>query len=370
MNPANHHWVLGTVFSLLPLFSNGQCSEMGSYSGSIFSNDPSTGNFPFINPGNILSTDNNRASATALITLLSGSTNSLRVSGFGFAIPASAGICGIKVELEKSATGTNLFAWVNDESVRLVKAGNITGANKASAGKWNSVEAYSTYGGMADQWDATWTPAEINDQGFGIAFSAHITGLISLLPSARVDHVKVTVYYNLVLPIEILSFQAKPGRDHSAVLDWSIADLNELDEIYIQRQTGDSNWYSIHSQIIKDRNLSSLKSSFTDKNCLAANAHYRLMIKTGGGKTEYSNITSVKWVTEELQLYPNPATGFLFIRAKLLANTVTCVNAAGYQVVLPLQNAGAGLYKLNIEKLSRGTWCIGVNNIWHLFQKR
>ena len=358
-----------TIF-FLPICVHGQCSETGSHSGTAFSNDASTGNFPFSNPANVLSTDNNRASATALFSLLSGNTNVLKASGFGFAIPASAAICGIKVELEKSATGINIFAWVSDESVRLTKGGNSVGSNKALSNTWSTTEAYSTYGGTTDQWGTSWTPADINDPSFGIAFSAHITGLISLLPSARVDHVSVTVYYNLVLPVAIERFEAKPGSDHSATLHWTFGDIHDLQQWSIQRKTLRSEWSIIHSQEINEDKWSSSVYGYSDKNCIENEAHYRLAIQTMSGNTEYSKTVTVKWEAGKIQLYPNPASTHLFIQGKQKGITVTCINTSGQQFVLPMQNAGRDIYKVDIEKLPAGTWCIGMDGQWKLIQKR
>lgn len=97
-----------TVFS--SHFSTAQYSTQGPLNGSIFSDDNSIGDFSFSSPGNAVSSDNSRASASALLTLLNGNTHYLKITGFGFSIPALASVTGIKVEVEKSAIGINIFA--------------------------------------------------------------------------------------------------------------------------------------------------------------------------------------------------------------------------------------------------------------------
>lgn len=369
MNLATRNWIFSGAFFLFPLFSWGQCSEMGTKSGTVFSNDNSMGSFAFSSPANILSSDNSRASASALLTLLSGNTNFLRASGFGFTIPAAAVICGIKVELEKSATGINILAWVRDNSIRLVKNGNIVGSNKAFAGNWSSTETYSTYGGITDDWGSSWTPEEINDPDFGIAFSARITGLISLLPSARVDHAMITVYYNLVLPVEILDFTVKPTQDRSAILQWSFGNRTDMEEFSIQRKTAGSDWTTIYSQAASESSLVETRFSFTDKDCREQEARYRLKMKTISGKIEYSKIVTVRWEAYALQVYPNPASDYFYIRGKLSHSSTTCINAGGSQYILPVQRIGTDLYKINLEKLGAGAWWIRLNDKWTLFQK-
>ena len=66
--------------------------------------------------------------------------------------------------------------------------------NKAMPGVWSVAETTQTYGGPSDLWGSTWTPAEINAGGFGVAFAATYTGATGS-EAARVDAIRVTVHY-------------------------------------------------------------------------------------------------------------------------------------------------------------------------------
>jgi hypothetical protein len=370
MNFATPNWIFLSIFFLYPFFSNGQCSEMGARSGTVFSNDNSTGSFAFSSPANISSSDNNRASATALLTLLSGNTNYLKASGFGFTLPAGAAICGIKAELEKSATGINILASVRDHSVQLLKAGNIVGSNHALPDNWTSTETYSTYGGVMDDWATGWNAADINDPGFGIVLSASITGLVSLLPSARVDHMRITVYYNLVLPTEILSFTVKQTGDHSAILQWSLASNNGGAGLFLQRKLAVGDWTTIHSQTLDDNSFAETKYSFSDSNCPEEEATYRIKKVETTGKIEYSKSVTIKWDAYSLQAYPNPASDHFYIRSKSDIHLVTAINAGGIHYKLPLQKIGTALYRVSIQCLSTGQWWLKINGKWIMVQKQ
>lgn len=61
---------------------------------------------------------------------------------------------------------------VRDSLVRLRKNGATTGDNKAFY-QWESgsSDETNTYGGASDLWGESWTPADINDADFGLAFS-------------------------------------------------------------------------------------------------------------------------------------------------------------------------------------------------------
>src|SRR5262245_6018406 len=138
----------------------------------------------WINPGNATTSDNLTA-----FSVITTSSQTLTATGFGFTIPAAAVIDGIVVEIEKDAPGNP----VTDGNVFIVKAGVSTGTNHANPAPWPMmVNTYVAYGSATDLWGTTWTPANINAAGFGVALSA--TGSIAV---ANVDHIRITVYYHV-----------------------------------------------------------------------------------------------------------------------------------------------------------------------------
>src|SRR3989344_4118642 len=127
-------------------------------------NDSAIGTVAWINPGNVMSSDDNVASVA--LTGTDEISNYLTANGFDFTgIPASANIEGIEFRIEKSSTGAETF----DNEVRIVKNGLIGGLsnqNKADTGTWNLTDAVTTYGSATDLWGETWTIAELNNIGF------------------------------------------------------------------------------------------------------------------------------------------------------------------------------------------------------------
>src|SRR5262249_28277707 len=137
----------------------------------------------------------------------------LSVKGFGFAIPSSATICGIVVEIEKQSffnpgVGGILFIppTISGDAVSLLKNG-VFSASK-SAGSWGSPDSYTTYGNSADLWGSTWTPADINNANFEVQLKPFVpTVTISGTLMAMIDHVRITVYYNdSPTPVKLISF--------------------------------------------------------------------------------------------------------------------------------------------------------------------
>lgn len=144
-----------------------------------------TGDVPWNNPGNILLEDGVVASTSLLVN---EGTEKLRGIGFGFSIPLAATIAGILLEIRRRNTGGT----ITDTLVSLLKAGVEVGANRALGGAWPGVLTYASYGGAADLWGTTWTPADINNASFG-ADLVCINGVVSSSTPA-VDDYRITVF--------------------------------------------------------------------------------------------------------------------------------------------------------------------------------
>ncbi|MEK7566151.1 MAG: hypothetical protein AAB494_00560, partial [Patescibacteria group bacterium] len=118
-------------------------------------NDSSIGTTAWTAPGNVTASDNTRATASPA---KNGTTQALKATGFGFAIPADAEINGITVEWETSEQGLSAAAGIKDNAVRLVRAGTIEATDRSNTTFWVAAtsEAFVSYGGVADLWGATW----------------------------------------------------------------------------------------------------------------------------------------------------------------------------------------------------------------------
>lgn len=125
----------------------------------------------------------------------SGYTYDLKVSGFGFTIPAGATIDGILVEIERKKVGS--VTGVKDVSVKIIKSdGTLGTTNKAdTATEWPTSDAYKSYGGATDLWGETWDDTKINNANFGVYFIGvqQRSGKNHSYP--YVDHIRITVYY-------------------------------------------------------------------------------------------------------------------------------------------------------------------------------
>lgn len=289
---------------------NGQCITAGPNNPSSSTNNSSVGTVNLSNTGNVYISDNSRASGTALV--LGNKTHYLVSSGYGFSIPSYAIICGISVDIEKRATG--LLQDVEDYSVKIVKGGVVDGDNKAQSGTWDFSDTYANYGGPSDLWGVTWTANDINSNDFGVAISADLWG-ISVLPSAQIDHVKITVHYDLTLPMGLINFDGQRAGNN-VKLNWTTFSESDNDFFTIERSFDNESW-EIRSKIDGAGNsASNINYSYDDLNQSLNISYYRLKQTDFNGENKYSNIIQVEPLelsTDEIVIYPNPTNDIVTI---------------------------------------------------------
>lgn len=81
---------------------------------------------------------------------------------FGFAIPSTATINGIQVDLKAKVSTTS--ANVN---LTLSKNGGASGSTSFNTPQVTTTEAFKSYGSSSELWGLTWTPTEVNASTFG-----------------------------------------------------------------------------------------------------------------------------------------------------------------------------------------------------------
>jgi hypothetical protein len=149
-------------------------------------NDASTGTVAWSNPTKVEALDGQ----SATVSLSSGQTSEwLKATGYGFSIPSGATIEGIQATLFLASSGPG-----QTFIPRLVKAGTVqAGSESTSGGVPYGSESEFTYGGPTDLWGGTWTPADINNSGFGFAWSVAAGNA----GSNQVDYMRLQVWYTL-----------------------------------------------------------------------------------------------------------------------------------------------------------------------------
>lgn len=142
------------------------------------------------NPANAQAQDTNYATVGVSDNEIS---HYLQCSGYGFSIPTGAVINGMTVTVRRMVD--NNGGSPQDYSVRLLKASAVQGSDYASGTTYPTSFGTATYGGGADLWGSTWSAADINNAGFGVAFSAEKNGTSGSSRAVSVDVIGVAVNY-------------------------------------------------------------------------------------------------------------------------------------------------------------------------------
>ena len=351
----------GTLFSLLLLTSfkgDAQCFTSTYRTGGTFATEnPGSLNFDFTNLSNVSTSNDSYTTAGSLITLLVGNTYYLRATNFGFSFPAYASICGVRVQIEKRANGLGLWGEITDNQVRLIKGGLIVGHNKATATAWSSSEVTTTYGGASDLWGTTLTTNDVNASNFGIAFSAHIEGVV-VAPDAQIDNIRIAVDYNLVLPITLAYFNVSKINNR-AKLEWKTTEEEDNAYISLERSfNNENNWQEIKRYALSIDNHDKVYS-YNDELLTKGKYAYRLKMITHTGTITYSAIKTVAATDEKfVAVYPNPASNYILIEGANTKREVIVTDAFARKWVLPVIKSGAETAQVNIQSLPRGMYFI------------
>ena len=148
------------------------------------------------NPGDASSSNNVRA-VTAFLMDDGELTDYLKATDLGFSIDGSATIDGVVVEVE----GRNPQAGgVLYEELFLVKDGTIrtdgtNGAAKEGFPSMPGADEFTSFNDSTSLWNLTWTPAQINATGFGVAVVCQGDNSTDS-EDCEIDSLRITVHYS------------------------------------------------------------------------------------------------------------------------------------------------------------------------------
>jgi len=136
---------------------------------------------------------NDGSGAYASATTTYRNTNLLRLTGFGFNIPANATIKGVVVHVKRKTSTT--ASGTHDHKLRLVYNNSQRGDNKASTESLEEYYINKWYGDITDDWNASLTPSIVNNSSFGVDISYYNGTAYN--PTFYVDYVDMTVCYTI-----------------------------------------------------------------------------------------------------------------------------------------------------------------------------
>ncbi|KKL96539.1 hypothetical protein LCGC14_1843470, partial [marine sediment metagenome] len=150
------------------------------------------------------------------------SSDWIRLTNFGFNIPASASINGIKVEMDRFVTQALA---IQDGAIFLRNTTGQVGNDKSTGADWDIDDngIYTVFGGLSDLWGKSWTVAEINSSQFGIDLYIEYSGSGDV--NANLDHLQITVNYTM--PDTLYEMPAQP--DDFTIIEGSWGSFGDLE---------------------------------------------------------------------------------------------------------------------------------------------
>jgi hypothetical protein len=346
-------------------FTQAQCIASGPNSPATATSISFAGSdYSFNNPLNTQLNDGNNAVASSVLSISKKQTEYLQAQGFGFSIPTAATICGIEVNVVKSAANVLLnLATVTDYNVRVMKNGTLTPTNLADGiTQWPSSDVNTSYGDANEIWGTTWTPADINSANFGFSISAEIDGTAALFPDARINHISITVYYldPIVLPAQSIQFNVANGSNNSAVISWKQNSVDEAASLTIERSVNGTKWETVPGAAQKS-SITPLHM-YTDASPLPGKSLYRLKMTATSGEVRYSTVQPFELTAiTSLKCYPTPFTSYIQVAGVIAGERVTVTNLFGQQLYLSAP-AVKNTISIDINDLQPGIYVISAGN--------
>lgn len=246
-----------------------------------------------------------------------------------------------------------------DHSVRLMKGGVIGGTDLASSAAWPTSDAYATYGGSTTLWGLTWTHADINASNFGAAVAANVQN-----GTARIDHMRITVWHYSTLPVELVRFDAE-AEGRTVRLGWHTASESGNDHFIVQRSPDGMRFEDVARIPGAGDSQESHTYAARDPQPYPGISYYRLAQVDHDGSVDHSDIVAVNIQIDQPTVSPNPSTTGTFtvygvdLENEQVAVFTSDMRLIGVQVdrglnpVLHLEDAPDGAYILVARDGSR-----------------
>ncbi len=172
---------------------------------------------PWTNPQNAGVSDDVYATA---ITTNFQITHRLKALNFGFSIPATATITGVKIEIEGkvSAAGFHTIEFA------IYKNGAVYTTSELFGDPLGTSDAYVSRGGPGNAFsNVVLTPADVNASNFGAGISIESGGGTGTR-TFSIDHIRMTIYYTLAGSVQNALFMLESVQDAGLNPLWTDVD--------------------------------------------------------------------------------------------------------------------------------------------------
>ena len=155
------------------------------------------------------------------------------------------------------------------------------------------------------------------------------------------------------LPIELVRFEANM-QNHQVALNWTTKSERNNDLFIVQRSFDGIHWENIDYQDGAGNSTSEIHYLSWDHTPRLGLNYYRLKQIDFDGTSTLSKISLVEYLSETVQLYPNPAQSSM---------TLTFVDPAVNDATIEVRNSIGQTIPVNFQKLNQYQWLIDTENL-------
>ncbi|MBI3134442.1 MAG: T9SS type A sorting domain-containing protein [Bacteroidetes bacterium] len=176
--------------------------------------------------------------------------------------------------------------------------------------------------------------------------------------------------FTVILPIELIAFNAYPDFEKKVVeISWETASEKENYAFEVERSVDNVNWRSIYTLAGSGPSQTHRDYFTTDTKPVPGFSYYRLKQIDMDGEYSYSETVSVAYFTDEVYLFPNPASTEVFIsgiREELSELTIFSVHGAVLNPPYQYDSASR-MITIDIAGFESGVYVVKVKDAYFPF---
>ena len=162
----------------------------------------------------------------------------------------------------------------------------------------------------------------------------------------------------LFLPVELLHFHANPANGQVA-LNWSTASEVNNDYFTVERSADKENWEEVVRLDGNGSTNTMNQYSTIDPKPLIGTSYYRLKQTDTNGQYSHSHVVPVTFLSEELEIYPNPTSDIFYVQGDLSnVSVIQIIDGRGRVVSFDSQTNLAKEWNLAELGLDRGVYFV------------
>jgi len=192
----------------------------------------------------------------------------------------------------------------------------------------------------------------------------------SLLSTGKIDN--FNVLGSTPLPIKLMSFTAKNINNDHVLVSWATSMEHLVDQFEIQKSVDNNNFQTIDQVNAVGESEIPHYYSVTDNKPAGGTNFYRLKEIDKDNKFYYSPVVSVDFdVTEDLEIYPNPADNFtnIYSRRDLILD-VSIFDITGKLVQNVHSSSGLNTVRINTSELPKAVYFIRVKTHSNTYRRK